>query len=188
MLPAANTLATPRPWGIGFKRCMAVCGGAAAAGRFELIGTAGLAQSPKAMTISPALRLYASTFVERRGLATVDVGAPGCTSFVWNESLVVNLTEDATGEFIHALTHAGCIPRDGLAIDDSAEPDRWVEHHHAVDGFEWMTACHLESGNVVLVSGLSTAMLDHTTFDEWLSRYLERLGIAASVFRPRQDR
>jgi len=76
------------------------------------------------MTISPALHLYAATFVERRGLATVDVGAPGCTSFVWNESLVVNLTEDATGECSKALAQAGRIPLTGLAIEDSPEPDR----------------------------------------------------------------
>jgi hypothetical protein len=138
------------------------------------------------MTISPALHLYAATFVERRGLASVDVHAPGYTSFVWNESLVVNLTEDMTGECIQALAHVGRIPLPDSPIDDSSETDRWVEHHHAVDGFEWMSACHLETGNVVLVSGISTAMLDHTTFDEWLGRYLERLEIAASVFHGRQ--
>jgi len=137
------------------------------------------------MTISPALHLYAATFVERRGFATVDVGAPGYTSFIWNESLVVNLTEDSTGECIQALARVGRIPLASLATDRSTELDRWVEHHHEVEGFEWMSACHLESGNVVLVSGISTAMLDHTTFDEWLGRYLERLGIAASVFQPR---
>ena len=139
------------------------------------------------MTISSALHHYAATFVERHGLASVDVGDPGCTSFVWNESLVVNLTEDTAGERIRALTRVGHIPPIGFAIDDSRETDRWVEHHHAVDGFEWMTACHLETGSVVLVSGIPTAGLDDTTFGEWLGRYLERIGIAAGVFHDRQE-
>ena len=137
------------------------------------------------MTIGPALRHYAGTFIQRRGLSAVDVGDPTCTSFVWNESLVVNLTDDEAAERISALTQVGRIPIAIASPDSSVEANRWIEHHHRNDRFEWMSACDMRSGSVVLVSGISTTGLDDSSFAEWLGHYLDRVDIAASVFRGR---
>ena len=115
--------------------------------------------------------LLLGEFVARHDGTRVATDELGHPVLLVDERWVVCFIDDASSGDIRAYADIARV----AGSDAATSPDEeWVSETRTLDGFEWSSACHVESGSMVLTAGWASAT-DGSAFDTWLECFLERL-------------
>ncbi len=133
--------------------------------------------------MNPALQALLDDFAQRHGDLRFATDAQGRTVLLFDGERVVNFIDEPNSGLLWAMAMVGRLPSNHDGAPEHIDyGDEWLSHTHEVEGFEFSISCNADSRVIVLVARAAMSSLDAVAFDQWLSAFLDRLGVTSGVF------